>query len=321
MRATDLFRLTHVVIGLLAVVVVIAEGGEDVKVKPKDVPMTLTFVNEMPNTPIEVFWENHVAGERKAEGTIPPRGGHIDVNTYVGHEFSYDLDGKRHYVSTQRANALGQQYTILTGDKDAILVRCELQGTVGDDTDLYSPHLEINVKPYWAPRGASRFLELVRNKYYDGVAFNRVVPKFLTQFGIAKDYETRTEWESRPILDDFREMRFEPGYIAFAGNGPDSRTTEIFIVMPGTEKEQLEYFGTNSWEAPFAVISNPEKSVLRNFYSGYGDMPPWGQGPDSEKIYDVDGYEYLAKNFPKLDYIERCYIVEEELADEIAVEL
>ena len=35
--------------------------------------------------PIEVFWENHVAGERKAEGTIPPRGGHIDVNTYVGH--------------------------------------------------------------------------------------------------------------------------------------------------------------------------------------------------------------------------------------------
>lgn len=193
-------------------------------------------------------------------------------------EFSYDLDGKRHYVSTQRANALGQQYSILTGDKDAILVRCELQGIVGDDIDLYSPHLEINVKPYWAPRGASRFLELVRNKYYDGVAFNRVVPKFLTQFGIAKDYETRTEWESRPILDDFREMRFEPGYIAFAGNGPDSRTTEIFIVMPGTDKEQLEYFGTNSWEAPFAVISNPEKSVLRNFYSGYGDMPPWGQG-------------------------------------------
>ena len=45
------------------------------------------------------------------------------------------------------------------------------------------------------------------------------------------------------------------------------------------------------------------------------------KGPDSEKIYDVDGYEYLAKNFPKLDYIERCYIVEEELADEIAVEL
>lgn len=50
MRATDLFRLIHFVIDLLAVAVVIAqaqdEGGEGLK----DVPMTVTFVNEMPHT-------------------------------------------------------------------------------------------------------------------------------------------------------------------------------------------------------------------------------------------------------------------------------
>lgn len=35
-------------------------------------------------------------------------------------------------------------------------------------------------------------------------------------------------------------------------------------------------------------------------------------GPDSTKIYDVDGYTtYLPKKFPKLDYIDRCYVVDE----------
>ena len=35
-------------------------------------------------------------------------------------------------------------------------------------------------------------------------------------------------------------------------------------------------------------------------------------GPDSNKIYDVDGYTtYIPQEFPKLDYIDRCYIVDE----------
>ena len=42
--------------------------------------------------------------------------------------------------------------------------------------------LDIMIKPYWSPMGATRFLELVRKGYFDGVALNRVVPKFLTQF-------------------------------------------------------------------------------------------------------------------------------------------
>ena len=39
---------------------------------------------------------------------------------------------------------------------------------------------------------------------------------------------------------------------------------------------------------------------------------PSNSGPDSQKIYDVDGYTtYLPKKFPKLDYIDRCYVVDE----------
>lgn len=134
------------------------------------------------------------------------------------------------------------------------------------------------------------------------------------QFGIAKDYFTRTKERELTIWDDFRKnIAFEPGTMSFAGSGHDSRTTEIFIVMPGAAKEQLNKFGENSWETPFAVIEGDvEKSALKKIYSGYGDMPPWGKGPDSNRIYDVDGYtRYLPKNFPKLDYIDRCYVVDE----------
>jgi len=172
------------------------------------------------------------------------------------------------------------------------------------------------VKPYWSPRGASRFLALVRQGYYDGVALSRVVPEFLVQFGIARDVDLRSEWSDSTFHDDVptEYLKFEPGYVSFAGNGPDSRTTEIFIVMPGTGQEQLDYLGENSWETPFAVVqgSDSDDGVLTRIYSGYGDMPPEGKGPDSARIYDIDGYDYLAENFPNLDYIERCYIVDEE---------
>ena len=44
-------------------------------------------------------------------------------------------------------------------------------------------------------------------------------------------------------------------------------------------------------------------------------------GPDSQLIYEENGYDYLAQNFPNLDYIDRCYIVEEEEAEIVAEEL
>jgi len=284
--------------------IIVAHGSERGK------SMTVTFVNERPSGTIELFWENTAEQERKTEGTIPPRGGFIEVHTFVGHEFSYDLDGRRHYITPPEPNAKGQQFAILSGDSDAINVRCKIERNGEAEGFL----LEIAVMPYWAPRGASRFLELVRNKYYDGVALNRVIPGFLMQFGIAKDYKTRMEWDENTILDDFQDdTPFEEQFVSFAGSGPDSRTTEIFIVMPGASQEQIDYFGTNSWEAPFGLVVYRlgDSSVLPRIYSGYGDMPPWGDGPDPERIYDTDGYEYLAKNFPKLDYIDHCYIMKE----------
>lgn len=200
----------------------------------------------------------------------------------------------------------------MLGDREDIRVRCD----VTTDSRQFSETVDILVKAYWSPRGASRFLELVRLGYYDGVALNRVVPGFLTQFGIAVDPTMRNNWGGLPIFDDSPlDIHFQPGYLSFAGSGPNSRTTEIFIVMTGVDQEQLDYFGENSWETPFGVLEgNVEESALKKIYSGYEDMSPWGSGPESNRIYDEDGYTaYLPNDFPLLDYIERCYVVEEDV--------
>ncbi|KAL7526808.1 hypothetical protein ACHAWF_001920 [Thalassiosira exigua] len=280
-----------------------------------DDPLRVMFVNQFPDRTIDLYWENHGFPDdhpdrRRLEAKIGPRGGWHASETYVGHEFSYELDGKRHYVTPPPGNVNGEQFLMLAGDHDGFRVRCEV--TV--NSQQYMDYLDVLVKPYWAPRAASRFLELVREKYYDGVAFNRVVPQFLTQFGIAKDYGARTKEKELTIWDDFpKEIPFEPGTLSFAGSGHDTRTTEVFVVMPGASREQLERFGTNSWETPFATIEGDVgTSALSKIYAGYGDMPPWGKGPDSANIYEADGYtKYLPKKFPKLDYIDRCYVVDE----------
>ena len=280
-----------------------------------DTPLSVIFVNQSPDKEIELFWENHnVDGEhpdrRRHEATIAPRGGWHKSQTFLGHEFSYVIDGQRHYVTPPPGNVNDEQFIMVAGSTDGYRVRCE----VSVNSQQYMDYLDILVKPYWAPRAASRFLELVRNGYYDGVAFNRVVPNFLTQFGIAKDYVTRTRERELTLWDDFpKGVKFQPGIMSFAGSGHDSRTTEVFIVMPGISQQKLDRLGENTWETPFAVVEGDvEKSALKKIYSGYGDMPPWGKGPESSRIYDVDGYtRYLPKNFPKLDYIDRCYVVDE----------
>jgi peptidyl-prolyl cis-trans isomerase A (cyclophilin A) len=182
-------------------------------------------------------------------------------------------------------------------------------------TNTYD-EFQIKVKPFWSPLGAARFLELMSKnvQYYEGCVFNRVISKFLTQFGISKNYDLRTKYRSLTIEDDDSispPISFQPGYMSYAGSGPNSRTTEVFIVMPNTSQNQLNAFGTNPWETPFGYIEEQYlNDVVSKFYNGYGDFIN-GNGPQPNKIYDKDGYDiYLKEQFPELSYIRSCIILD-----------
>ena len=153
----------------------------------------------------------------------------------------------------------------------------------------------IEVHSDWAPNGADRFYNLVKNGYYDGCRFFRVVPGFMVQFGINGDPAIQRYWEKATIPDDKVTQGNTRGYVSFAAaSAPNTRTTQVFINY--VDNSRL----TRSGFAPFGrVISGME--VVDKIYSGYRE------GPDQSRI-QTEGNAYLTKNFPKLDYIKKATI-------------
>ena len=55
----------------------------------------------------------------------------------------------------------------------------------------------VEVTRAWAPRGADRFYNLVKNGFYDNVRFFRVISGFMVQFGINGDPAIMANWRTR----------------------------------------------------------------------------------------------------------------------------
>jgi peptidyl-prolyl cis-trans isomerase A (cyclophilin A) len=60
----------------------------------------------------------------------------------------------------------------------------------------------VEVHRDWAPNGADRFYNLVKNGFYDDTRFFRVVSGFMVQFGINGDPRVATPWRSATMKDD-----------------------------------------------------------------------------------------------------------------------
>jgi peptidyl-prolyl cis-trans isomerase A (cyclophilin A) len=160
----------------------------------------------------------------------------------------------------------------------------------------------IEVKRAWAPGGADRFYNLVKNGYYDDCRFFRVVAGFMVQFGINGDPNLNTAWRQARIQDDPVKESNIKGYVSFATSGPNSRTTQVFINFG--DNASLNAMGF----APFGKVVEGMK-VVDSIYSGYGEGAPRGGGPDQGRC-QLEGNAYLVKSFPKLDFIKSASIVE-----------
>ncbi|MGH6671880.1 MAG: peptidylprolyl isomerase [Xanthobacteraceae bacterium] len=152
----------------------------------------------------------------------------------------------------------------------------------------------------WAPNGADRFYNLVKNGFYDNDRFFRVISGFMVQFGINGDPRVSAVWRHANIKDDPVTQSNGRGFITFATAGPNTRTTQVFINF--ADNRALD----NQGFAPFGrVVSG--MNVVDALYAGYGEGAPQGAGPDQQRIQQ-QGNAYLIRNFSKLDYIKKATI-------------
>jgi len=158
----------------------------------------------------------------------------------------------------------------------------------------------IAVHRAWAPLGADRFYHLVRSGYYDGLRFFRVMPGFMAQFGIHADTAVTTAWRERRIADDPVRRTNIRGMVTFATAGPGTRTTQIFINYGNNDR--LDAMGF----APFGQVVEG-MDVVDQLYGGYGEGAPAGRGPEQYRL-TIEGEKYLARQFPKLDKINKATI-------------
>jgi peptidyl-prolyl cis-trans isomerase A (cyclophilin A) len=172
------------------------------------------------------------------------------------------------------------------------LFKATLTTTKGDVT--------IEVHREWAPLGADRFYNLVKNGFFTNASFFRVVPGFVVQFGLNANPAINKVWENAKIKDDPVMGSNTRGMVVFATAGPNTRTTQLFINFGNNAALDRQGF------APFGTVTDG-MDVVDKIYAGYGERP------QQDKITD-EGDAYLVKNFPMIDKIKVAKVLPAEPA-------
>ncbi len=155
----------------------------------------------------------------------------------------------------------------------------------------------IEVHRDWAPNGADRFYNLVKNGYYDGEKFYRVVPGFVVQWGIHGDPSIATKWMHAIIPDDPVKETNKRGFVTYTQSGqPNTRSVQLFINLG--DNSRLDSMGF----APIGKVIEG-MDVVDKLYGGYADGLTKLQG----RIAD-EGNAFLEKNYPQLDAIKKAVI-------------
>lgn len=177
--------------------------------------------------------------------------------------------------------------------------------------------LSIAVHHAWAPFGARRFLDLVEAQYFDTtVPLMRCVRNFLCQFGLNGVPSAMKPFQQQPLPDDpnwlpegaahrqneLGVQRFQRGYLAYAGSGPRSRSLQLIVAL----RDNGPLAGGSPWEVPWGELVGPHSyQTLDRIYTGYGE-----KGPKQASLWKVNALERVRQHFPKLDYIQKCRVVD-----------
>jgi len=162
--------------------------------------------------------------------------------------------------------------------------------------------ITVAVTREWSPNGADRLYTLVKLGYYKDIAYFRVVPGFMAQFGIHGDPAVNKVWRTATLPDDPVKQSNKKGFLTFAKTGaPNSRSVQFFLNL--VDNPNLDGMGF----APIGQIVEG-LDVLEKLNGEYGEGAPRGRGPDQGRVQS-EGNAYLKKDFPRMDYIQSAEIL------------
>jgi peptidyl-prolyl cis-trans isomerase A (cyclophilin A) len=167
--------------------------------------------------------------------------------------------------------------------------------------DTTKGRFTVEVTRSLSPNGADRFYNLIRSGFFTDIAFFRVIPGFMCQFGIHGDPAVSAKWRDANIADDPVKGSNTRGTITFATAGPNTRTTQLFINFGDNVGLDGQGF------SPFGKVTEG-MDVVDKINSEYGEGAPQGNGPDQGRV-QMEGNAYLKSAFPNLDYIKSASIV------------
>src|SRR5687767_8078803 len=133
----------------------------------------------------------------------------------------------------------------------------------------------VEVTRQWAPNAADRFYNLVKNGFYDGARFFRVLDGFMAQFGLNGTPDIQRRWQSAGLADEPPMQSNLRGYVSFAKESmPNTRYTMVFINFADNSFLDKDGF------APFGHVTDGMEAVVDKLYSGYGRQ----NQPDQRRI-------------------------------------
>jgi cyclophilin family peptidyl-prolyl cis-trans isomerase len=166
--------------------------------------------------------------------------------------------------------------------------------------------LTVRVHRDWAPHGADRFYGLVQGRYFNGLAFHRVVRGFVAQFGLHGDTAVSAAWANRRIPDDTTKTSNVRGTLSFAAAGPGSRSTQLFFNLGDNARlDRLD--GTGFPPIGQVTAGMVVLTELYSVYSGTAGREEPG-GPVQDSIRE-QGDAYLRRSFPLLDRIQSARVL------------
>ena len=128
-----------------------------------------------------------------------------------------------------------------------------------------------------------------------------MLPHFIAQFGANDDRKRNERWEKVPLKDDPPREKNLRGKVSFAFLDPDSRTHQLFVNLKDNASLDADGF------VPIGRVVEG-MPVVDSLYDDYGDIPKY-------HMIATLGNKYLARIFPKLDYVKTARVVDTDPFD------